>query len=362
MKKIGILTYHNTNNYGALFQCYALQRFINENNVFCEVLDYNNAYLKKVYDINPFHAKSIKSFIKKTINFLPEKNNINYFLNFKNKYISISKKEYNEKNIEEADSEYDTFISGSDQVWNYDLSGKDKNYFMMFTKDKIKRNSYAASFGSGNIKSEYKEDIVKYLKNQNNISIREDEAKKMILSHCPKLKVKQNIDPVFLLDKKVWLKFIQNKQYNNYIFVYEVARTEKLRSFAKRLSEKTGLKIIYLSKAGKKMKGVKRLYSVTPEEFLSLIYNANYVVTSSFHGMAFSLIFEKIFYYDTPKSQNEFGARLNSLSRLTKTENQKINENFDITMKNLNIDYKSIEVILGKAKSDSIKYLNTIIK
>ena len=115
---IGVLTFHNTTNYGAIYQTYALQKFINDKGIACEVINYNNSVLLNRYSYNPFEAKSFKEFIKRVLYF---KNNYSLFKKFKiftKNYINLSSKSYNESNIKLADNYYDTFIAGSDQIWN----------------------------------------------------------------------------------------------------------------------------------------------------------------------------------------------------------------------------------------------------
>ena len=144
--KIGIVTFHNTTNYGAIYQTYALQKFLSKY-VENEVVDYNNCILKKRYSINPFNSNNYKDFLKKILYFYENFINKKNFCIFKNKNIRISKAKYDEKNIKNADDRYDCFIAGSDQIWNFKLNGNDDNYFTLFTSSEKKRNSYAASFG-----------------------------------------------------------------------------------------------------------------------------------------------------------------------------------------------------------------------
>ena len=357
--KVGILTFHNTTNYGAIFQCYSLQRYIRDLGYECEVVNYNNKTLKERYDLNPLKSKNLKEFVKRVLFYLPETKNQKSFKEFTEKYINISEEEYNEDNIIESDEKYNLFIAGSDQIWNYKLSGNDKNYFMTFTLDSRKRNSYAASFGSSIING--KKDVIELLKIQNNISVREDDAVTELKKQFPN--IQQSIDPVFLIKKDSWLKFIDNKRIckKDYIFVYEVARTDKLRNFAHFLSKKYGLKILYLSKAGAKMKNVKRLYDVSPTEFLNYLYYSKYVVTSSFHGMALSIILEKEFFFDTDADKKEFGSRLESLGRISKLENRKICEDFN-EMNFEVIDYNKVHKDIEHEINNSKRYLQRVLK
>lgn len=357
--KIGVLTFHNTTNYGAVFQCYALQKYINEIGCTCEVIDYNNTTLLDRYDLNPFKSKNVKEFVKKCIFYFPERENRRHFLKFIRENIKLSAEKYDENNIKMADSIYDKFIAGSDQIWNFKLSGNDYNYFMTFSEDIKKRNSYAASFGSSKLDNE--KEVFNLLEIQRSISVREDEAKELLVKAFPH--VNQNIDPVFLLDKNQWLNFVKKnrKIKSKYIFVYEVARTDNLRNFAYYLAQKYNLKIVYLSKSGKKMKNVKKIFSISPEDFLNVLYNAEYVVTSSFHGLALSIIFEKNFFYDTPKDKYEFGSRLESLIRLSGIDGKKIinsYENVDMQAPNYDLVNKNLKCAI----EDSKKYLKDIIE
>lgn len=363
MKKIGIITFHNTTNYGALFQCYALQKCLNDNNGLCEIVNYNNDHLVKNYDLNPFKSKSIKEFIKKIIYYIPENINKKSFKKFCDNNIKLSKEKYNEYNIKNSNKKYDAFIVGSDQIWNYSLSGNDDNYFLKFCDDNKKKNSYAASFGSKNQYIINKNSMKKLLQEFENLSVREDEMVTILKSDIKEKNIDNSIDPVFLLTMNEWDKLIPNKKKikKTYIFVYEVARTPLLRDFAKKLAKKYGYEIIYLSKAGKKMKGVKIKYCVSPIEFLSYIKNAKFVVTSSFHGMAFSIIFNKQFYFDTPDNSSEFGSRLDSLSRISNTMERKIVPNFEDNIFN-DIEYSLVNVNVNNEIKKSFNYLKKILE
>ena len=358
--KIGILTFHNTTNYGAVFQTYALQKYINNKGVNCEVIDYNNNVLLNRYDINPFHSKNAKQFIKRILLYSSNNKLKKGFQDFLKKYVNISKKKYNEKNIKEADRLYDTFIAGSDQIWNLALSGNDENYFMTFSKDKKKRNSYAASIGKVLLSAE-EENKIKYLiSKQNNISMRERQGKELI-ERITTNHIGCHIDPTFLVSKLDWEKLKANRKINyKYIFVYEVSHTDNLRKYAQYLSQKTGLRIIFISGTSKTIKNSKKVEDATPEEFLNYIYNAEYVVTSSFHGMALSIILNKEFYYDIPENKNSLGSRLENLADIFNLKDRKIVYNFD-EMNIEKIDYDKVNNLIKKQVSLSDDYIQKII-
>jgi len=357
--KIGILTYHNTTNYGAVFQCYALQKYILNKGIQCETINYNNSVLKNRYSTNIF-SNNIKQTIKKIRNYRFTKNLNRSFEEFIKENIKLSKSEYNEISINEANKEYDKFIVGSDQIWNLKLSGNDKNYYLDFVKDNNKKNSYAASFGITSFEKCQEKIIIDLLKKFKNISVREKHGIELINKLGIKNKVNQHIDPVFLLDKEQWSKFIcEIKTKKKYILVYEITYTNNMMDFARNLAKKNNYEIIFVSGTNRKMKCATNKSNLSPEEFLSYLKNAEYIITSSFHCMAFSVIFNKEFYYDTPNAGNNTSSRLDSLAELLGLTQRKLNTNQGI-YENM-IDYKKVNKIVNIEVKKANKYLNDLI-
>lgn len=360
--KIGILTFQNTTNYGAMFQAYALQKFIQQY-CSCEILNYTNQTLKNRYEINPFKAKSIKEFVKKSLHYKENKKNMLIFNEFKRKNLNISDVEYNEDTVMAADSRYDLFIAGSDQVWNFKLTDYDINYFLTFTSNKVKRNSYAASLGVSDLNTSDEQLLKKLITQQNNISVRENEGKNLInniISSNQKIDVNVNIDPVFLLSLKDWDKLIENVNitYNNYLFIYEVAYIPEILEFAKKIAKENNFKILYVSASNKKLSDAITLKNITPLQFLKYIKNAEIIITSSFHGMAFSVIFNKKFYYGIPKNKANFGSRLNNLAKILGLEDR----NFINYSQNTNfIDYNKVNNKIAAERRKAKAYIEGVI-
>lgn len=360
--RVGILTFQNTTNYGAMFQAYALQTFVNKYCA-CEILNYTNSTLKDRYEINPFKAKSIKDFVKKSLHYKENKKNMLIFNEFKRKKLNISDEEYNESNIAKADLKYDLFIAGSDQVWNFKLTNYDRNYFLTFASNKAKRNSYAASLGVSKLNESDEQFLKELITQQNNISVRENEGKNLIddvISEKEKNMINVNIDPVFLLSLKDWDKLIGNVNvtYNNYLFIYEVAYIPEILEFAKKIAKDKNLKILYVSASNKKLSGAITLKNITPLQFLKYIKNAEIIITSSFHGMAFSVIFNKIFYYGIPKNKANFGSRLNNLAKVLKLESRNyINYSQDINF----IDYNKVNNKIAAERRKAKDYIEGVI-
>lgn len=358
--KIGILTYHNTTNYGAIFQCYALQKYIINKGIQCEIINYNSNVLKNRYSINIFSNNNIKQVLKKILNYRVSKGLNKSFEKFTKENIKLSQSEYNEFSIDKANQEYDKFIVGSDQIWNFKLSGDDKNYYLDFVKDNDKKNSYAASFGITSFERNQEKIIIDLLEKFKNISVREKHGVELINKLGIKNEVSQHIDPVFLLKQEGWSKFIcQTKFKKKYILVYEITYTKNMMDFARKLAKIYNYKIIFVSGTNRKMKGAMNKSDLSPEQFLSYLKNAEYIVTSSFHCMAFSIIFNKEFYYDVPEHANNTSSRLDSLAELLNLTERKLDDNKEICGKT--IDYAKVNKIVNLEILKADEYLNGLI-
>ena len=145
--KIGIMTFHRAINYGAVLQTYALQKYLNDSGYDAEVIDYRCDHMENFYKILSVKNKSIKQVIRGLLNFIYVYKKKSRFYGFLDQNVKISSKIYDKSNIGESNNEYDKFITGSDQVFNYACSQFDKNYFLEFVKNYDKKYSYAASFG-----------------------------------------------------------------------------------------------------------------------------------------------------------------------------------------------------------------------
>lgn len=295
-KRIGILTFQRTTNYGAQLQNYALQEYLKKvNELIIKVINYDNEKIdlsERHFELSEY--KGLKGAIKYTLIGYKRKIKWNNFEKFRNKYISLTE-EYNKDNIAQVENKFDYFIVGSDQVWNTDITGEDYNYMLDFIKDNSKKYSYAASIGLENLAN--KEEIISKIKKFKQISVREETAKDLLEQNNIK-DINVVIDPVFLIEKDEWidrLNLVPKK--GNYIFVYMIdnykENIKKIKAFAK----KEHLSVVYINDNLFNTFGVKDVKTAFPTEFLEYLYGAKYVITGSFHAVSFSLIFNKNFYY-----------------------------------------------------------------
>ncbi|MGN1194227.1 MAG: polysaccharide pyruvyl transferase family protein, partial [Acutalibacteraceae bacterium] len=213
---------------------------------------------------------------------------------FTEKYLPVSEKEYiSNDELKSASVSADVFFAGSDQIWNtFFPNGKDPAFYLDFVSDCAVKASYAASFATEKILDGYEEKIKSWLSDMDFISVRESSG----LSILESLGIKNAVtvtDPVFLLDREKWESLADDESFSEpYILVYDFDKSLSVEAFAKRYAEENKVKIYsFLS-----VPYCDRSFEQEgPLVFLSLIKNADFVISNSFHATAFSLIFEKQF-------------------------------------------------------------------
>ncbi len=314
---IGIMTFHRADNYGAVLQAYALQEaIIAQSNDLCEIIDYQCDIIEKRYALFPHLSGTAKQKIKQIGAFL-------YFFGrrckakqvykkFRRKYLLVSQKKYNKFDIEQANNIYQTVITGSDQVWNLMLTKNDDAYFLSWVKGK--RCAYAASFGFAVIPERYQYDkwdeVVNSYKilsvRELSIPVRENNSKKMI----------NVLDPTLLWRQDFWDKIRSHKydsQGGKYILLYIIASGRSACEYAQKLSKEKGLPVYYINQSTHKEKGFKNLYNVSVEDFIDLIANADTVITTSYHGLCFSVLYQRNFKIGMATVKDNFNIRIETL-------------------------------------------------
>lgn len=302
--KIGIVTFHDANNYGAVLQAYALQRSLKKIAPLEDITiyDYKCNFVISCYKIWYFSWDKSKSLYKnirhlfgnvyrvfqkllfiKSIQRINEKFNI-----FRNKYLNVSS--------EDLDL-YDKMIFGSDQIWSPYTSGDDLFYFGKGIS--CLKYSYGLSDGGNFLLNNEKSLLIKDFEY---VSCREKKLESKIKKELNIVNTNIVCDPVFLLSKEEWGKFCNEPEENDYILIYKIAENDSLYEEAYKLSLKTGLKVIaidYEKRNREKITtkyGIEFRYEISPVDFVGYIKKAKYVITTSFHGTAFSLIFRKDFF------------------------------------------------------------------
>lgn len=350
--KIGILTFINTLNYGAVLQAYALQEKIKSFGYESEIIQYTNETIQNKEKVNSLKAMfRPQTLLKKLVMGSALKRKEKAFKEYEKKHI-VSGYSFDESNTAEINNHYDKFVTGSDQVWNMDITHNDWHFYLDFVTSSAKKLSYAPSFGNVEFPAECKTKAADLLSDFSRLSVREASGQKLIKELTGK-EATVVVDPTLLLTKEEWeskINFIPTMEH--YILVYFPHNKKLVFDFVEKLKAKTGLPVVYLSISPRRQGGTHTIYDASPDEFLGWIKNADYVVTGSFHGTAFSLNLEKQFFYE-PLSKNGVEGRIDNIVRLTGTQDRCIsNVDLDST-----IDYNLVRKKLDKIRDDSAKWL-----
>lgn len=367
-KKVGIITYHSAHNLGAVLQSYALKESIKKNNRNVEMINYEPYGLLADYQLfmNYSFLREVKkeSYYKITRYYIGRLKNYSQANKKIKKYKEFLKSEFenspgiytNQNELSNNSFDYDYYVAGSDQIWNpqfHDKIGGLEPYFLNFVKNRGRKISYAASIASNPTIEEFSK-YKDHLKDFDNISVRERTHKDLVENISNK-KIEVVLDPTFLLKREEYKKITSEVQNGEkYILVYDLTFDQNTIDLANRISELTGYKVISFSK-GKGYRSFLKSYGYEgPREFLNLIENAKFVIANSFHGTAFSIIYNKPF-YTVPHPTR--GSRMVDLLTKLSLEERIVYKNKDLKDINLTLDYTKPNKLLEKERNNSLNYL-----
>ena len=364
-KKIGIITFHSSHNCGSMLQAYALQTVLEKRyGAEVEIIDFSNKGSRNLYGLFDFRLK--RSALKHNLLTIRYWKLVNQYrrdyINFKEKYLHTTERQFrNHKELESLDGKYDVIIAGGDQVWNVLCPDADDAYFLDFIHDS-KKAAYSPSLGGNNL-NEVVKDTQKYRRLLNEfdfISVREPNGKKW-LEQLIGREVPIIADPTLLLSGEDWNKVATNVTEEHYIFVYSLSMPNEVLEFANKLAKSKHEKIVFCTLDNLfAIKNKNNTVNPSPEEFLGYIKNADYVVTNSFHGTVFSIIFKKVFFVIKNVNPNHDNSRLTNVLSLLGLESQLVDSSF--SPDNLeDIDYLDVENKLEAMKKLSKAYINRII-
>lgn len=294
--KIGILTFHRAHNYGAVLQAYALVSYLRENGHDAELIDYRPKAIEQAHGALPYGRIRKMSLLRKVIYLIrlipylaQRKKRADKFKAF---ISSLPKSKNVYYDTKQRIDGYDYIIIGSDQVWNHKITDGFDAYYMGNILTKAKIISYAAS-AEITPQQEGIEEYGSFLGNFSKISVRESLFKDQLQSSAS-YDIKQVLDPVFLLNREKWESFgcIPFKE-SDYILVYQVKRDDNVLRYAHELAEYNKCKVMEITAEADYFPRKNRYTTLSPREFVGAFANARCVVTTSFHGTAFSCIFCK---------------------------------------------------------------------
>lgn len=359
--KVGILTYHRAENYGALLQAYAMMTYLRSLGHDVLFVDYWPQYHDDYFKLFPWsqikkrkHIKKLLFFLKLVIWIRPRyvrKKNLTRFM-----YEHLGLSEYPVYNESSGHTErFDAVVYGSDQIWrkqNLGDVGFDDWYFGSDNIRADRKIVYAGSMGV--IQSSVRDDeyVRTMMRNFNNISVRE----KDLQTYLSSMGVQSSLvnDPVFLLSCAQWKDLAgQHSPKGKYILFYNLLNTKESIRVAEALKKETNLPIVEITKK-MSLKNVRSRYQTTAsvEQFLQLIDGAGYVVSNSFHGVAMSVIFRKQFF---AAGMGERANRAKSLLGQINLSERYITDS-DIFRMSREIDYQIVSKSIDEMISSSKKF------
>lgn len=370
------ITFHRAQNHGSVLQTYALCRFVNEvckeMGLECNyrIIDLFTESQKNLYSI--FRPLSnVKNILKDllALRYIHKlKSRKRRFMQFIKRHIPLTIRYDSTDELKKHPPVADIFLSGSDQIWNVRTTDFSTAYYLDFVSNDCKKISFATSFGPLKIDWErYGVDIYQdLLKSYDMISVREEESAynvEFLTGQRPEVIA----DPAFLLDKSDWMQ-IENQEIREespYILLYALEPSKAQLQAVRLISNKLNLRVMVLRYNNKNdwFNAFGKRYDAGPSEFLSYLSKASLVLTSSFHGTAFSIIYQKPFYV----LDGEKDARISSILVNTGLSSRSIdtcNETgLDIEEINLSKpDFHNAEVFMIQNREKAKQFIKNAIK
>lgn len=353
--KIGILTFHCAYNYGAVLQCYALQKFLIQMGHDVSVIDYRPKSITNVYKwfkIRLILRKNLYKSVKEMFLLYGRKKRYDTFRRFSENYQRLAPVSSINENP------YDIILIGSDQVWNYDLTnGFDDYYWGNFPHPKNTLIiSYAASM-QDSWPNEMSIRIKQNLENFRQISVREISLAAKLTELSGGRRIFQVVDPTLLLDCEDWDVLAKAPRMEKpYLLLFQVGRrNKKTEHIAEEMAKRQNLPILRLSTLVS-WETSRMVMNTSPEEFVGLFKNASFVVCSSFHGTVFSLIFNRPFVSVRMREGRDNRVE-NLLGQLGLTDHF-----VDVLNKDSDYTYNSVSEGLKALKKNSVDYITSLDK
>lgn len=368
--KAGIVTFNSAHNYGAVLQAYAMQEYLKGLGLEVDVINFRPKEIDNVYKLYIVKRKGNKIIrglkkLKKIIFInvsqrwkIDKSKNFEYFIN---NVLNTTKPYTTIQELQKDFLHYDILIAGSDQIWNTELTkGFKPVYFLEFGNKDARRISYAASLGGKSLPEKYVVFYKRYLENFDFISVRE-ETMKEILKPVTDKPITCVVDPTMLLDKEAYDKVKIDTKFKgqDYIYVHFIGKDDKTYEMADKMSKILKLPIVHNRNKGFFENELSGQFNERPEQYISVIENAKYVITNSFHATVFSIIYEKDFitipHAKSPERMQNLLSKLGLTNHLI--EDVRIMPELDT----LKIDYKEVKKKLQDARKESIEFLNNAI-
>ena len=371
---VAVVTLHNSPNYGSCLQTYATQKVLASVGASPTIVDYYradaipanetdralNGQVAKKMPI--FKIPGVKALARIPVSRMVKRRAapLNAFRHGK---LNLTPRPYYSiDELEQDPPQADIYCTGSDQVWNSMWNkGFEKAFYLTFAPEGAKRIAYAASIGKSKLDDWEIEPMREELSKYSHISVREAEAADLLDSIGVHGAVPV-IDPTLMLTQDDWAELHSDDVPKEpFILIYQLNRNHEFDEYAKRLSEKLGLPLYRIAYGvNERRAGVHTIVCPTVEQFVSLFMSAEYVVTDSFHGTAFSMNLSKKFVSISP---GRVSGRIMNLLEMTGETGQYLQDYRDLSVVDNPIDYQHVhqvfEIKRGEARSFLVQALES---
>ena len=375
--KVGLSIVYEGNNYGMLLQAYATQYLIDNMGYETEIIGYRRKGLKGIrlspgllIDCLVLLNKRVKKKLAKEevldeihkMNLEQRKSEAKRFARERLHDIHVC---YGYDELVESAKKYNAVIVGSDQLWLPEcVFGILRT--LRFVPDNVKKISYATSLGVSKYPFYCRESARQFLRRFDCISVREEQGKAIINSLCDK-EVSVVLDPTYMLTKRQWEHLLPNEReiHLPYVLFYFIGNNEMSKETAIKFAKDTGLYSVSIL-SDESYSDIDMSYAdqiivgAGPERFVNLIRNAEYVLTDSFHGIAFSIINQKdfyAFYRYSSESSNSRNSRIDNILSTWKLEDRLAVSAFSENIAPTGIDYTKVDEILEQKRRESMLFL-----
>lgn len=357
--RVDVITLHAVKNYGSVLQAFATQCFLEQHGCEVRIINYVRANCRpeNLYQTygggNPLKVIAMAPTIHRWRH---------VFEDFCEQNLHLTDEVYTtEADFSRFPIEADLYCTGSDQVWNSKWNrGIIPQLYLNFIPDNKYRFAFSASFGQSRLSEDEVEATRKYIERYNRISVRESSAVRILDEEYQYKGAVHLLDPTLCLNGDFWRKYAPPRRIkDSYILVYNLNRSRAFDKYAVELSKKTGLKLVrFCTRYDQFYRPGNSMLVPEVFDFISLIDNARYVLTDSFHATAFSMNMktEPICVYPA-----EFGGRIESFLKLTDSEQRHIRGYDDFDVVNRPVDFGKVNLILEEERRKASQFVDDVL-
>ncbi|WP_288254660.1 polysaccharide pyruvyl transferase family protein [uncultured Hydrogenophaga sp.] len=376
---VGILTFHFSDNYGAALQAYALRRWLTEHGHRAHFIDYRPAHIEHGGRLSlPTSPEKLKANLKVVYlalsSFLHQhfgnRDQRDKFAHFRERFLDVASDAAPTDNGASlaAAQAFDLIVAGSDQIWSPSQHfGFDPNYFLAFADAfRARKISYAASFGRDRVSSSEAEQLPRLLHHFDAISVRE--ASGVTLVEQATGQRPANVpDPTLLHDNYTELTDRAPIAPDEpYVFCYGLRSPDNIRQTAELVSRQLNCRILSPHNPHRRWAEIGTTVYPDPGEWVGLVKNARFVVTNSFHGTVFALLFRKPFIVaGLTGDKAAANARAINLLRAVRLENRfapSFSEHSTQALMNSPIDWANVDQRLGDLRQAGSDFLSAQLR